>query len=79
MATAAASVAAACGGKGEAGDDIRIGLLSSTNISSFGDGFQATLPFFQALAKADLPPARRVVSDVRLLTNQFAELDRTLA
>jgi putative ABC transport system substrate-binding protein len=79
MVTAAASVASACGGKGRAGDDIRIGLLSSTNISSFGDGFNVALPFFQALAKAELPPARRVVSDVRLLSNQFAELDRTLA
>lgn len=77
--TAAAVAAAACGGKGKADDDIRIGLLSSTNISSFGDGPHATLPFFQALANAELGPARRVISDVRLFSNQFAELDRTLA
>jgi putative ABC transport system substrate-binding protein len=72
-------VAAACGGNGEAGDDIRIGLLSSTNISVFGDGPNATLPFFQALARAELPRARRVVSDVRLTNNQSVDLDRMLA
>jgi putative ABC transport system substrate-binding protein len=76
-AAAATAVVAACGGKSKAGDDIRIALLSSADLSYYGGAGPSYGPpaLFTALANSRLPRTSRVVSDVRLATNQFAELD----
>jgi putative ABC transport system substrate-binding protein len=81
VAAAATGIVAACGGKSKAGDDIRIGLLSSADPSYFaGAGPQpGPAAFFRALATTQLPRTSRVISDARIATNQFAELDRLAA
>jgi putative ABC transport system substrate-binding protein len=77
VAAATTAVVAACGGKSKAGDDIRIALLSSADLSYYGGAGPSYGPpaLFTALANSRLPRTSRVVSDVRLATNQFAELD----